>query len=214
MEGAIESMLNNLTPPLQIFNLAKTMLRDLWDMRSNGQEANRKALRHELEQLDRKTGVFLDRIAEADSRSLITTYEAKLREIDEQKIILREQLNRQGVRTTFEEAFRTAFDFLSNPYKLWVSGDLERKRTVLKIVFPEKLAYCREGGFRTASKSRPFKLLEQLKGGVFDMARPRGFEPLTFASGGQRSIQLSYGRNVHCRKRRTPGMILKWEASH
>lgn len=72
---------------------------------------------------------------------------------------------------TFDETYRTALGFLSNPCKIWDSDSLEDKRLVLKLVFVRRLPYYRNEGFRTALTSCPFTILSALNGADYEMGR-------------------------------------------
>lgn len=127
---------------------------------------------------------LLDRIVEIDSPSIIVTYENRIRELENRKAELNEKIRKCGtVLPDFDETFRTAFSFLSNPHKIWCSDRLENKRTVLKLAFADKLSYCRNEGFRTAPYALPFALLEDFGQGNYNWwvwldsnQRPRDYE--------------------------------------
>ena len=90
----------------------------------------------------------------------VTAYESRLKEMEEQKRLLSEQLAKTGHPTTpFTQAFRTAFDFLASPWNLWISDRLEGKGAVLKLIFADHMAYCRNEGVRTAKTTLPIKAL-------------------------------------------------------
>ena len=57
----------------------------------------------------------------------------------------------------FDEIYRTAFAFLSNPWKLWASGKVEWQRLVVRLAFVDRLAYCRNEGYRTAAIAEPIR---------------------------------------------------------
>ena len=127
--------------------------------------------------------------------SIRQAYEKRIGKLEEQKIIVAEKIAACGTPLrSFDEIVRTSFAFLENPLKIWVSEHLSHKRAVLKLAFPERLAYVRKEGFRTPNLALPFKALAGFGMGKIEMARPEGFEPPTTWFVARYSIQLSYGR--------------------
>ena len=66
-----------------------------------------------------------------------------------------------------------------NPYQLWVYGGYQEKRTVLKLVFSERLTWNRKGLYRTTQVSIPFRFLDKFSENL-EMVPGAGLEPARY----------------------------------
>ena len=211
IEGAFSELLDGMQPSKSLYTLAKAMFKDVWDQRIAQASLMGKSVKQEIKKLDRKIEQLLDRIVDANSNSIINAYEKRIEQIETEKLIMAENIQKSAKpKHTYGEMFEHALIFLANPQILWHSPRLEDKRTVLKLAFSERLAYDRNGGFRTPKKSFPFKVLDTVLKGKKMMVHPTRFELMTSAFGGQRSIQLSYGCLRLCVSARTLHSHTNW----
>ncbi|GAA6210951.1 recombinase family protein [Hyphomicrobiales bacterium 4NK60-0047b] len=178
IEGEFESLLTDLTPSEDLFRMAFHMFKDMWENKAEKLKKLHVGINRELVELDKKIEQFLERIVETNNNSLITAYENKIEDLQSRKHLL---IEKRGTSTQnsgdIKRVFRTAFEFLQNPQKLWLSDHLEDKRAVLKLVFVERVPYTRNEGFRTAKTTLPFKVLAEHSGNGMQMAEKKGFEP-------------------------------------
>ena len=180
IEAEFETLLQSVQPTQGLFRVASAMFRDLWDNRLGQVEAQRKALAAQLVKIDRQVSQFLERIIESNVPSVIGAYEEKVRTLETDKLLIKEKMASAGRPASgFDETLRTALGFLANPCNLWKSDRLEDRKAVLKLTFTDQLRYKRGEGFRTANLSLPFKVLGDVSAHKKEMARPKGFEPLT-----------------------------------
>ena len=171
LEGEFAELVRTMQPRGDMIALFKALFRKAWDARADQAKAMQVTLKRDLAKVEKGIEQLLDRLVEASSPSVISAYESRVAKLEREKLILAEKLTMRAkpVRP-FDELFELACGFLASPWKLWEKGPLALKRTVLRLAFTERVAYCRKSGLRTPKTALPFKLLGDLHMGKVEMA--------------------------------------------
>ena len=141
-------LLKSLNPEKVILDLATDILRDIWEQQRATLGQIKKPLQKDAPGIEKQINHLVDRVMTTDSPALITAYEAKIKELEAQKITLAERAEKSGkIQGDFKTRHRTALALLSNPWILWNSEKFEDRRAVIKLVFSKRIPYSRNSGF-------------------------------------------------------------------
>ena len=81
-----------------------------------------------------------------------------------------------------EQIIDNALLFMSDPDLFWNLGDIETKRRMQAVIFPEGLTYDFEQGFGTAKLAETYLLIKKIphrNGEELTLVATSGLEPLT-----------------------------------
>ena len=161
LEGAVEAMLEALTPSQSMFDMISAMFADAWDQQQKNAQALAKNMRAEMLKLEKQIDGLVDRIVESTNERVVSAYEQRIEGLERQKLVLSEKLQNAGKpKRPFEEMFELTMNFLSSPCNIWKNGGLAQKQTVLKLCLTDRLQYSRENGLRTSKISNVFNIMK------------------------------------------------------
>lgn len=137
-------LIKDLQPSPGLIVLARAMFRKAWDARAAQSQEIRAAATRQMKAIDKEIATLLDRIMEASNTQVIAVYESKLPDLEHDKALIAEKRSAKTVPAgTFEDQLEPLITFLSNPLKLWETGSVFVRRTILKLAFAERIKYDR-----------------------------------------------------------------------
>lgn len=194
IEGAFLGVLRKLQPAPEILAAFEAIMKALWEKQNERSREEVKNVKVEAVAIENQISNLVTRIVHTDNERVAKAFEKEIEKLDRQKVGLLDRAKNAGQTVaSFDELYRTACTLLSNPWKIWNSGVFELRVMLLRMLFPHNFEYCWKEGYRTAGIAEPLKLLNAFADSGSDLVHPRGFEPLTFAFGGRRAIQLCHG---------------------
>ena len=178
LETEFGTILKSLVPAQTMFELAEEMFRTAWDNRSSSVSAETKRLKTKARQIARDIDKLLKSLVQTENSRTASIYEARISELEQERALIEEEVARNGTPDhSFDEMFKLSMQFLANPYIIWEKGDLEVKKTVLRLVFSHPMTVSRKTGIQTGKTTYPFKALRFLEGSDLKVVRVKGLEP-------------------------------------
>ena len=156
------------------------MFRDAWTQREKQVVAILDTYKKDVKAIDTQIESLLDRIVVTNNSVIVSAYEGKIEKLDQDRRIIAEKMKNGAIPVgRFEDFIELPLNFLANPWNLWKSGQSILQKTVLRLAFSERIAYCRDTGYRTPKTTLPFKVLEVFNTGERKLVEPEGIEPST-----------------------------------
>ncbi len=180
VEGEFSEALKQLEPSQEVLDVARCMLKDIWDNRQGQVAQSQKEIENQIAELERDSEAMLDRIISASDTRVIEAYEKRLaKQTMKQEELKRKLEDFEVPQRNFEEMFEPVAEILSRPWKVWKNSDCRGKKALLRMLFVQEASYSSKAGLRTGELSFPFKVLSDRYSLNEVLVEPRGVEPLT-----------------------------------
>ena len=178
LEGDFIKLLKSMRPHAALARLVTEMVEHAFDQRIGQLATLRQALKRQITSTEKQIDDLMDRLVDASSELTAKAYERKIERLEKERLLARDKLA-NGLAPTVPQGqmIELALKFLSNPCKLWESGNLNLQKMVLRLAFAEHLAYSRIEGYRTPETTLPFKVLGDVSMRKCKVVPRRGLEP-------------------------------------
>lgn len=180
LEGRFDAVLAGLKPNMGVFRMLTDMFKDAWEAGRKQMAVEAAALKRQQAEVEVRVAQLVDKMVETDSPTLLAAYEDRIKKLELDKALMAEKIAECGRPLRgFEETYRTSLEFISNPYKLWESDELDDKRMLLRLAFASPVEYCKNEGYRTPLTSLPFRVFGGKEVVDEKMVGVTGLEPVT-----------------------------------
>ena len=174
-------LLRSATPTQELIDLARTMLKEVWDKQWEAFQQDRHEWGMEAEKLDSEIRSCVDELRKSDIPAIRQALTDRIQDFSKRREVLKKKVfDFKDAQNDFGEVLDRVIGVIELPHTFWVEGSLSEKQMIQRLVFPKPLIFDQKAKkFRKPEKALVYRLFEKLNPKKQGLVDPIGIEPTT-----------------------------------